>query len=160
MDSNDSEITVPRAIMAIIAGPLVGGAVLVLERFALAAFYNSGSPAAVGLPWWWGPGVVLIFWLFASAFFGFGLMTVGVPAWIALDHLKRRSCVDAVLLGGILSFIAYLLLAAGARFPLLGDVGGSYWALFRDAIEVSIAGSLAGFSIWLIAYGGRAHRRG
>jgi hypothetical protein len=104
--------------------------------------------------------------VFSFAGFSAGLVVVAAPCWWALDRLERRSWLDALTLGSVLTFLA----AAGARAasisftPVAKGWRGETLAVHhvltaqgwlraaQYGVALGAVGGVVGMVIWSVAY--------
>jgi hypothetical protein len=84
--------------------------------------------------------------LYVFGFWGFGLLAVGVPAWLLLHWFSARTCAVAVGASVPLTFVGMLLLD---RYLDVTDPV----RLLAHAGLVAVIGGLVGYVIWRLAYG-------
>ena len=157
------ETNLPRAVLALVVGTLVGAIIVTL--FAVLTdidyFREYGRQTAAGL---------LIF-IYAAVFWGAGLFLVAPLPWAILHRYHQRTWPIAAALSVILTFVVVLgLMTYGFGLFSSGysasDNGGALWIDGRltrhgwaEAAKVSamcsVAGALVGLVVWWVAY----HRR-
>jgi hypothetical protein len=166
--------TIPRALLALVGGAVVGTLVFLLELGVLLALRPNKFPEMAEFV---GTTYLDITWLTTSAVFTFfagGLLLVGAPIWALLHFLRLREWYVAVALGAGLCAAGFFVMALwNADFTpaislvsfLTEEFGGLVWnneenrfnpegwqAIWRGTALIALAGGLAGLALWKIAY--------
>jgi hypothetical protein len=133
---------------AVLGGVLSGIAIMVLPLFVAPVAGEARTLADL-------PVDVLFIGLFATMFFAFGIVVVGLPCWYVLLRLGLTGRAPLALLAAILVFSLSLFLFDG-------------WSVTRQALRphgiplfalsMGMIGGLAGLVLWQIAHPGRAWR--
>ena len=154
-----------RVVSAILAGAVVGATVVAGDYlFSMLQAHAILSPHQT---------VRIVMLVFVGAFVVWllGLGMVGCPLWWVLHRRNVRGWPSAVLIGVVLTFLASFLLtlapsllirsAGGSSF--LSDSGGMLivntsltthgWIVYSEwSLLFSVAGALAGWVVWRVAY--------
>jgi hypothetical protein len=166
--------TLPRALLALAGGAVVGGLVVLLELGLLLAIRPNKLPEMAEFV---GTTYFDIFQLTARAVFAVfagGLLAVGAPVWALLHFLKLRDWYYAVALGAGLCAGGFFVLALWSEDFTPGvslvsflteEFGGLVWsnennafneegwqAIWRGTALLAFAGGLSGLTLWKIAY--------
>ena len=135
------EITMKRAMLALVVGAAVGGFVMLLTVLFI------GQPFMVAISSiWQDPFGWLLVGLTLAAMWGLGIVVLGIPSWTLLHLNGWRKCWMSVLLGALLPsvIVAWLVF-------LESKSGVSMGFDFSMLIPAGI-GMLVGWAIWRIAY--------
>jgi hypothetical protein len=163
----DNELQLSRVYVAGLAGALIGGVLsaLIVVLPALWSFSSLDHD-----DWLSVRNTLIGGSIFASVFFLIGLLTLGVPAWVALHVLGRRHWYDALMLGALLAFAAtfaisyapYIFHGPGSDYSAWDGgkptvvhyhLTAQGWRfLIEGAVGEAIAGAFAGLAVWRIAY--------
>jgi hypothetical protein len=164
------DTTLGRAFLALIAGAAVAAALTIIGLIGPAWLNRASAPDSP-----WKPLSSLLIYVgfvycYAFVVFAAGLALVGLPAWLVLHNMGRRSWLDAAILGLALTFAAtfplQVLLGVGFSSPsdtsissgssaatVFGSLTLHGWlSIFLNSILISPAGAIAGLTIWRIAY--------
>ena len=163
------ETTAMRAILALVAGSIVGS-VLIIAGFLIPEIIDAlnGDKIAIAqlhaLPY----GVIVF--VFVYAIFTAGIVLIGLPIWALMHQLGRRNWLDALLLGGIASFLVTLafstmsiwLLPYGSDYSasdggvptvVHNHITAQGWTYYLEMSGgIALAGIMAALTIWRIAY--------
>lgn len=127
-----------RKALAIMAGALAGG-FPVAAAFVAALLAANGSPSLAEV----GMAIVMVGFvtLYASIPFLIGIVMLGLPIWLCLEHLKRRDPITAIISGALTTFAGAYVLAAWAQM----EIGLGHLLLALD-------GAVVGLVIQRVAY--------
>jgi hypothetical protein len=174
MQRVDYATTIPRALLALVAGAVTGTLVFLLELGILLALRPNKLQEMADFV---GTTYLDLLQLTATAvlsFFAGGLLVVGAPLWALLHFLKRRDWYYAVALGAGLCAAGFFVMALwNPDFTpavslvsfLTEEFGGLVWnneanqfneegwqAILRGTTLLAVAGALSGLTLWKIAY--------
>jgi hypothetical protein len=171
MDRPDYVTTFPRALLALLGGAVVGALTFLLELAVLLAIRPNKLDEMseyVGA----GPSdLIYLLILAVCIFFAGGLLVFGAPVWLILHRLGRRKWFYAAAVGAVLcaagfvamclynpewealSLVSFMTEEFGGLTARGGQFTGQGWAaLAKGAFMLALAGSLAGLTLWRIAY--------
>ncbi|MFN3670014.1 MAG: hypothetical protein ACK4VY_11950 [Brevundimonas sp.] len=137
------------SLVAALPASAAAGAGVVGVAFAAAmAVVAAGGMAPYDLPYALFNLILFTGLAFVSAFmvFSAGIFLFGLPIWVLLHRIGRRSRTDAMIAGGVLSAIppTALLIATGN----LNDASA-----VAGVLSVALAGVAAGWTLHRVAYG-------
>jgi hypothetical protein len=92
--------------------------------------------------------------VFSFAWFLAGLLVIAAPCWWALDRLGRRSWLDALTLGFLLTFLAVAAeeLARGYALVHRALTAEGWLRAAQYGVALGAVGGVVGMVIWLVAY--------
>jgi hypothetical protein len=130
--------TEPRILLGLAGGALTG-AVFTSLYFVVDGLLDH-TEDLIANQW---PLLVLAF-IVSAAIWGMGLVAIGLPVWICLEHFERRHWFWAMSVGGVLTFVAVYLFAW---------ITAIFWhrALLASFAH-SVIGAAVSFVVWRIAY--------
>ena len=171
MKQADYVTTLPRALVAMLGGAVIGTLVFLLEIAILIALEPSKLDDLASTMYTTNLDVILTIAVYVFAFFAGGLLIVGSPLWWFLHVFGRRNWFDALGLGTALCATGFVFMAmwnpdwqALSLISFLTEEFGGItagndgltrdgWAaLIRGTIGIAIAGAFAGLVMWKIAY--------
>lgn len=104
------ETTLGRAAVALLTGAIVGPRLVLLGTMGSMAFYSSSVGGLIGAPSERIVNIITLVFVYAFVSFAGGLAILGAPLWWLFHRLGRRSWIDALILGVVLSFACSLFL--------------------------------------------------
>jgi hypothetical protein len=171
MQRVDYVTTLPRALLALLGGAVLGAITFLLELAVLLALRPSKLAELNDYVGTTSVELIVLVAVFAFVFFAGGLLIAGAPVWWLLHRMGRREWFYALGVGAALaaagyvgmvmwnpewpalSLISFLTEEFGGLTASNGALNGEGWeALVRGAIGIGIAGALAGLTLWRIAY--------
>ena len=127
----------PRILFGLALGAATGTALTTL-CFVLVGLLDH-TPDLIASQW----PIAALVTIVSAAIWGMGLVAIGLPIWICLDHFERRHWFWAMSVGAVLTFGAVYLVAW---------ITGLFWhrALLWSFAH-SVIGAAVAFVVWWIA---------
>jgi hypothetical protein len=157
--------TLPRAVLGLAVGALVGACLVEAQTVTVAMVFGQAADVLRS-------GYFLaVAFLMSLMVWGTGLVGFGAPLWVLLHKLRKRSVLSAAMLGLVLAFavnfafetIGQLWWLSSGTAVSSGDSGG--WLVKDNQITVhgvlmafirsciiGVQGALVAMSIWRVAY--------